>query len=118
MYEGIKRKTANHDTKKIRGKFQMLTKEEIEENGIISNQLVFKTKKYERDETVTWKNFEIANLLAAGINPNTLPTTILPMDTERLAERADKAETKLDMYEIINEIEREENEPTTEQTEQ
>lgn len=116
MYKGIKRTPNKTEKRKIVSKFQLLQKEQVEVNGIITEQLVFKTKEYKRDKNLKWKDFEVANLIAAGINPQSLPTTILPADIDKLSAKAAETESKLDMYEIINEIEREENEPATEQT--
>ena len=114
MYTGIKREPNTRKNKKVNDKFQLLQKEQVEQNGIITEQLVFKTKEFKRDKNLKWKDFEVANLIAAGINPESLPKTILPMDIEKLSSKAAIAENKLDMYEIINEIEKENNEPTTE----
>lgn len=108
MYNGIKRKQRKEKTKPIKGKFQVLQQEDIENNGIITKQMVFKTKKYERDKSITWKDFEIGNLIAAGINPTSLPTTILTADIDELHAKAAAAETLLDQTEIIHQLEIEE----------
>lgn len=119
MYQGIKRKTkAKRMHNKVTGKIQVLTTEEIEDNGYISSNYIFKTKEYKRDNTITWKDFEITNLIAAGINPKTLPTTILPANMEKLAEKASNAEIELDYAEMITELNKEQNGTTTEQTQQ
>lgn len=117
MYNGVKRKTQKTKPTKAKRKFQMLSNEEIETNGIITKQLVFKTKEFKRDKTITWKDFEIGNLIATGIDPKSLPTTILEADIDKLHADASKAESTLDKYQIIKEIEMEENnnESTTEQ---
>lgn len=123
MYTGIttrKKTTKKRSKKEFPYKFQMLQNEEIESNGVITKQLVFKTHEYKQDKTISWKDFEIANLIAAGIDPKTLPTVQLPADIEKLSAQAAATETQLDRYEIIKQIEMEEqnNEPTTKQAQQ
>ena len=122
MYKGIKSRPHNKEAKqeKIKDKFQILQNEEIESNGIITKQIVFKTKQYKTDTTIKWKDFEIQNLIAAGIDPKTLPTTILPANLEELEARAAAAEPILDRYEIIKQIEMEEqnNDTTTTEAQQ
>lgn len=104
MYTGINRKRNEIILPKKIDEFQLLTEVEDEKNGFITKKLEFKTKKFEADKTITWKDFEINNLIAAGIDPTTLKTTTLGINLEDLATKAQLAENELDTYQIIKDL--------------
>lgn len=81
-----------------------LQKEEDINNGISTNILKFKAIEIKQDENLCWKDFEIGNLTAAGVDPNTLPTTKLTANTADLANSARKAERTLNQIETIQSI--------------
>ena len=110
MYNGIKRKRKHKFTIEFPTKFQMLTNEETIVNGIIQQQLKIKTIDLKADPNIKWQDFEISNLRAGGVNLDSLKTVTMTPSKEKIASNAETANTVLEMYEVINEIEKEKTE--------
>lgn len=118
MYTGIKRKRNELKGQKVQDKFKLLQSTQVEKNGYATNELIFKTKEFKQDPNIKYKDFEIANLMLAGIDVNALPKTSLGINVEALDKQAEQAESYLDRIEILNEIEHESNTEQTQQQEQ
>lgn len=100
--------------KKYPKSYKMLKTKDTINAGIITKQYEFTPIEIKVDENITWKDFEIGNLTAEGIDPSSLKPTILHANNETLGNIAQRAEKNLDKYQLITEIENELNTPENE----
>ena len=106
MYNGIKRK--EHRRKphiRYETKNMEISLEETQTNGIISKNYVAKIHDYKADNKIKWTDFEVNNLIAAGIDPKSYGETRLTPSIEKLSGIAETANNVMEQYEIIKELE-------------
>lgn len=107
MYNGIKRKNRKAFEHKYDTKFQMMQEEQDIVNGIITSTLKVKTINMKADKNIHWTDFEINNLLAAGIDVQQQKTVYMHPNIEKMAENAEAGNQMIEAATFINELEEE-----------
>lgn len=102
MYTGVKQ----HKQKlnyKDRTEYLMIGQEETEINGYMRTKNVIRKKRFEADENLCWKDFEIVNLIASGAITELKPTQ-MRQSNETIARSAQRANDTIETIETINDI--------------
>lgn len=105
MYNGTIKKTEKYSIK-FRNKEQMLQIEQIERNGVVTEQYKIKTVEFKNDKNIKVRDFDIKNLMAIGVI-NTLKPTTLQTPTEKVQANAETANIIMEQIDFIKSIENE-----------
>lgn len=107
MYKGIQRKTRKIEHYVAKKEHEMLTTREEIISGVIRKQLEFTTTKFEPEPNIKFTDFEISNLIAAGIDPLQMNPTSLSPNIEKIQKAAEQAGKTMEMAEIVMQLENE-----------
>lgn len=95
-------------------KFQMLTIEQYENNGVVMEQLKMKTREFKADPKINVRDFDIKNLMATNALGQ-LQECKLSKSVDMIEKEATKANNVIEQIELIKEFENEK--PTQTQNE-
>lgn len=109
MYKGIKRKPRKKFHIEFPTKFQMLQEEQEIINGVIVSNLKVKTKDMKADPNLNWFDFEVNNLLAAGIDVKSQAPVFMNANREKMADAAEVGNEAIEIASIVKELEQERN---------
>lgn len=99
MYNGVI-KAEPQKPKKFQTTFLMLQQEATIVNGINTTKLILKEKTYKKEENESWKDYQIANLQATGIEPTEIVQ--LQPSNETIMNQAGQANLVLEYLQTLN----------------
>ena len=87
----------------------MVQTEQFENNGVICERLVIKTKDFKADPNIKVSDFNIKNLLAIGVTENELRKCEcnLQKSFDQIEKEAATANKVIEQYQLIQELENE-----------
>lgn len=103
MYKGTIKRKSDYIAK-ARRKEQMLQIEQVEHNGVITEQYKVKTVDFKNDKNIRVRDFDIRNLMAIGAF-DSLKTTQLHQSIDKIQAGAETANEIIEKIDIIKSLE-------------